>query len=135
MGTISNAKNRPINVQTGTIPNVENGMRNWFQPMVFELVTKSVVDFQALETGTEINFRGVIQPLSGRVLALKPEGQRAWNWLQVHSDPVLLLNVDEIINYRGKHFRIMARKDYELYGYVYYEMQSDWLGSDPAVTP
>ncbi len=133
MGTIKNAADTPLNVQTGTVPNVGGAMLNWFQPMTFELVTKSVVAFQAYEVGSEIAFWGVIQPLSNRDLLLKPEGQRAWTWLMLHAEPQLALNVDEVVKYLGVQYRIMGRKDYTLYGYVTYDLVQDWTGAGPTV--
>jgi hypothetical protein len=133
MGTIANGKNTPINVGTGTIPNVNAAMTNWFQPMVFMRVVKTTEAFQAVETGETINFQGVIQPLDGRRLALKPEGQRAWTWLWLHADPSLKLDVDEVVIYLGVQTRIMALKDYSIYGYVSYELVQDWTGAGPEV--
>lgn len=130
---IGNAKDRPINVQTGTVPNVSGAMQNWFQPMVFTLVTKTVVAFQNVEVANDIAFRGVIQPLSGRRLELKPEGQRAWNWSWLHSDPSLALDVDDVVYYLGVQTRIMSRKDYSIYGYIEYEIVQDWTGAGPVV--
>lgn len=131
MGTIANGKNTPLNVQTGTIPNVGGAMKDWFQPMVFEQVVKSVVDFQNVETGVLINFEGVIQALNPRRLIFKPEGQRAWTWLWLHADPSLTLQVDEIVTYLGVQTRVMSRKDYSINGYIEYELVQDWEGSSP----
>lgn len=132
--TIANGSNTPLNVQTGTIPDVEGGMRDWFQPMVFTQVAKDIVGYQNSEAATPINFRGVMQPFSERQLMLKPEGQRAWTWLWLHSDPVLTLQVDEVVNYLGVQTRVMSRKDYSIYGYVEYQLVQDWTGSGPGVT-
>lgn len=132
--TIQNGKNNPLNVQTGTIPDVSGALKDWFQPMEFIRVTKMVVEFQAVEIADPINFRGVIQPLTDRRLILKPEGQRAWTWLWLHADPVLTLQVDEVVSYLGVKTRVMSRKDYTIYGYVSYELVQDWTGSGPAVS-
>lgn len=129
--TIGNAANRPLNVQTGTVPNVGGAMLDWFQPMVFTRVVKTVVGFQVVETAVPTNFQGVIQPLSGKLLQLKPEGQRGWNWQWLHADPVLSLEIDEVVTYLGVQTRIMSRKDYTIYGYVEYELVQDWTGSGP----
>lgn len=135
MGTISNAANRPLNFQTGTVPDVSGAMQDWFQPMVFGRVVKTTVDFQVVETEVDINFQGVIQPYNPRQLLLKPEGQRAWTWLTLHADPVLSLDVDEVVKYLGVQTRVMSRKDYTIYGYVMYELVQDWTGSGPTVSP
>lgn len=132
--TIQNGRDVALNVQTGTIPNMSGAMLDWFQPMIFELVTKSVTAFQALEVGEEISFMGVWQPLSGRRLEIKPEGERKWSWYLVHSQICLPLNVDEVIKYRGTQYRIMSQKNYDIYGYYEYELVEDYTGSGPEVS-
>lgn len=117
--------------QMGTVPNVAGGFADYYQPMVFETVGKIVNGFMLEETGNPLNFRGVIQPLTNRQLYLKPEGQRAWTWFMLHSDPALVLNVDDVVIWRGKQTRVMSRKDYAMYGYIYYELCQDWTGSGP----
>lgn len=131
MGTIANGKDVPLNVQTGTVPDVSGALKDWFQPMIFTRVVKSIVDFQNVEVATPINFQGIIQVLSPRKLLFKPEGQRAWTWLWLHADPVLTLQVDEVVSYLGVQTRVMSRKDYSIYGYVEYELVQDWTGSGP----
>jgi hypothetical protein len=132
-GTIVNAKDRPLNSQAGTVPEVSGAMRDWFQPMTFGRVVKRTVANQVVETKTPVNFRGVIQPLSERKLILKPEGQRAWTWLQLHSDVSLKLEVDEVVTYNGVQTRVMAQNDYSLYGYIEYQLVQDYTGSGPSV--
>ncbi len=129
--TIANGKNKPLNVQTGTVPDVSGALKDWFQPMTFELVTKTTEAFQVVEAGEPITFMGVIQPLRSRDLMLKPEGQRAWTWLMLHADPVLSLQVDEVVLYLGVQTRVMARKDFSTYGYNEYQLVQDYTGSGP----
>lgn len=130
---IFNAKDRPINVAVGGLPNVNSALGGWLQPMVFGKVTKTVTGYQVLETEDPYSFMGVIQPLTNRQIAYKPEGQRAWTWLMLHADPALELNVDDVVSYLGKQTRIAARKNYTQYGYIYYELVQDWEGSGPTV--
>ncbi len=131
MGTIQNASNIPLNQKAGTAPDVSGALTDWFQPMTFTTIVKTVVGFEVVETPTDTTFQGVIQPLSSRRLELKPEGQRAWTWFTLHADPVLTLQVDDVVEYLGVQTRIMARKDFSLYGYVEYEIVQDWTGAGP----
>jgi hypothetical protein len=131
--TIQNGKNIPLNVGTGSIPNVSGAMQSWFQPMTFEPVVKSTIGFRVVETGNPINFRGVIQPLEPRRMEIKEEGQQAWTWLQLHSDISLRLNVDDVVLYLGVQTRVMALKDYKIYGYMEYHLVQDWTGAGPQV--
>jgi hypothetical protein len=131
MSTISNGSNRPLNTRAGTVPQMGGALQNWFQPMVFTRVVKTVSGFQVVETPEDINFQGVIQPFTDRQLFLKPEGQRAWTWFLLHADPVLKLDVDEVVSYLGEQTRVMSRRDYSIYGYVEYHLVQDWTGSGP----
>lgn len=134
--TIANGCNIPINVQTGTIPDMGDALKDWFQMMTFTRVIKSIVAYREVESAVDVNFWGVIQPLSPRALMLKPEGQRAWTWFQLFAqakpqEAVLTLDVDEVVTWLGKQTRVMARKDYALYSYVEYHLVQDWTGSGP----
>ena len=94
--------------------------------MTFTRVLKRTVNFQLEEYEEAINFAGIIQPLTYRRLMLKPEGQRAWSWFELHSTPALILNVDEVVNYLGLRTRVMGRFNFEIYGYIAYELVQDW---------
>lgn len=137
MATINNAANQPLFAKAGTTPDVSGALQDYYQDMQFTKILKQVIGFQVLETPEPINFRGVIQPFTERQIFLKPEGQRAWTWFLVHSDPVLTLQVDDIIVsltrdiLNGKQTRVMARRDYKLYGYVEYHLVQDWIGAGP----
>lgn len=131
MSVIGQGKNIPLNQRQGTFPNVNDALNDWFQPMVFGVVTKTTSGFQVVETMVEVNFKGVWQPLTDRKLMLKPEGQRAWSWFWLHADPTLNLEVDNVVTYLGEQFRVMAKKDYKLNGYVEYELVQDFTGSGP----
>lgn len=131
MATITNGANTPLNARSGSVPNVSGAMQNWFQPMTFGVVTKTNVGFEVVETVDNVSFRGVIQPLSGRDLLIKPEGQRAWKWTMLHSDITLDLKIDSIVTYLGLQYRVMSKKDYRIYGYYYWELVEDYTGAGP----
>lgn len=132
MTLIRNAGDFPLSHQpAGTVPDVSGAMQDYFQPMTFSPVGKVVNGFVVVETSAPINFRGVMQPLSERRLALKPEGQRAWSWFLVNADLATVVNVDDVVIWFGKQTRVMARKDFGLYGYSQYELVQDWTGSGP----
>jgi hypothetical protein len=130
--TIQNAANTPLTFQQGTVPNMMEALTDYFQEMVFTKIVKTVVGFQVLETATNINFMGVIMPYSGRDLNLLPEGQRAWNWQTLFSQPVLTLFPDDVVTWQGRQVRVMSRKDYALYGYVEYSLVLDWNQAGPS---
>lgn len=128
---INNASSRAINLQNGTTPDVSGALQDWYQPMVFETVVKTVSGFQVVETPTVYNFQGVIQPFTERQLLLKPEGQRAWTWFLMHSDTSLALQVDDVVNWLGIQTRVMSRGFYGLEGYIVWHLVQDYTGSGP----
>ena len=130
--TIRNGNMVPLNLDTGTVPDVSGALKDYFQLMKFDQVVKTTVNFQDVETTTPINFWGTWQPFTERQLFFKPEGQRAWSWFWLHAEPSVTLNVDDVVNWNGKQTRVMARKDFGLYGYVEFHLVQDWTGAGPA---
>lgn len=121
-----NAKLKPLNQNSGTVPDMSVALQNWFQAMIFSIITKTVVNYKVVEASTDINFRGVWQNLSPQQLQLKPEGQRAWRWYQVHAEISLQLFPDQVIVYLEKKYRVMAKIDQSLYGYLEYHLVEDY---------
>lgn len=131
MSWINNAKDTPLNANSGTLPDMSSVLQDWYQTMTFGIITKNVSDFQVIESVMSTTFHGVWQPFTNRQLMMKPEGQRSWDWFMLHSEQALSLNTDDIIIYLTKQYRVMAKKDYTLYKYQYYELVSDWESSGP----
>ncbi len=131
---IRNGKDTPLNANSGTLPQVDDAMLDYFQPMQFGVVTKTSgrsTGFQVVETKVTTDFRGVWQPMSDRKLMMKPEGQRQWKWFTCHADPSLILETDSVITYLGEQYRVESMRDYKLYGYVEYHLVQDFTGSGP----
>ena len=128
---IQNAASLPLFYRSGTVPDVSGALRDYYQPMFFSKITKTVVDFQVIETTSPISFMGTWQPLSAQHLKMKPEGQRAWKWFLLHAEPTLILQPDDVITWNSIQTRVMARKDYALYGFIEYELVQDYLGVSP----
>lgn len=131
---IQNGSNIHLQTRAGSVPTMQSALNSWFQPMTFTQIFKDTQAFQVIEKSESTSFRGVIQPLTKRQLIMKPEGQRAWTWLQLHADPSLKLQVDDVVVYLNVQTRVMARVDYTLYGYVEYELVQDWQGPTPIET-
>lgn len=129
--TIQNGSNVPLTFDQGTVPNMSIALANWYQTMTFTQIVKTVVGFEVVETPTNTTFRGVLQPYTGKQMAILSEGERGWNWFTLHSDPVLKLQIDDVVTWQGRQIRIMSRKDYSLYAYIEYTMIIDWTGSGP----
>lgn len=123
---IVNAKDKPLFGGNGNLPNMGDALLSWFQQIQFVLITKEIVDFELIEVEKPSCFMGVIQPLSSKKLEMKPEGQRAWTWSQIHASPDLVLKNDDVMNIQGVRYRVMNKFDYSKYNYVLYEIVEDF---------
>ncbi|MDR2676134.1 MAG: hypothetical protein LBC18_15030 [Opitutaceae bacterium] len=131
-----NASARPLAETGGAgLPFVGGAMTGWFRPLTAGVVTKAIVDFEAVETVAQITFRGVRQPLNPKRLDLKPEGQRAWKWDTLHCEPSLKLKNDDVVMLDGTRHRVMNVSDFSEYGYMYYEIAEDFAPPPPAAAP
>src|SRR4051812_15840282 len=133
LGPIYNASSRLLTENSGTLPDVSGGFLDYFQPMTFEQITKTVVGFQVQETTTPVSCYGLWQPMGARRLAMMPIGQRKWNHFTLHTQLPVPLQPDDVIVYLGHQYRCLGQTDYSLYGYYYYEFNDDFSGSGPTV--
>lgn len=123
---ISNASDRSLSSNPGTLPNVSEALFSYFQRLTFTAIVKTIVNFQVLETKIGTSFMGVRQPFTPQQLSLKPEGQRAWKWETIHATPELILSPDDVISFDGNPYRVMRKSDFKEYGYVLYEICQDY---------
>ena len=108
------------------VPDTSGSMRAWFQKLTLIRIIKQVIDYEVKEASQPFTTSGVFQPLSGRTLEMKPEGQRAWQGMELHCENGLTLKTDEVVEYRGTRYRVMNCKEYSAYGYSYYELVNDY---------
>jgi len=104
------------------LPNLSNAVRAWSQKFTFDRITKSIVDYQLVETKSVLTFKGHIVPLSPTDLEIKPEGQRQWNWYEVHTTTALELDLDDEVYWKSKKYRVMSKTGDEDYGFYRYEI-------------
>lgn len=134
MNWIKQGKDTPLGEQPqGSVPQMGQTLDQWLQPLTVGIVTKTIKNFQSVETMVQYTFRGVWQVFTARQLMLKPEGQRAWSWYMIHTQTDLVLKVDDVFEYKGKQYRVMLKKNYSLYGYFEYDVVQDWENSGPEV--
>lgn len=117
---IVNAKDKSLNYSG--LPQMGEVLPSWFQTMTFDVVTKSVVDYEVKEVLESITTQGVRQPMSAQQLSIKPEGQRAWRWETLHCLPDVKLKVDDIVIFDGVKYRVMQRWNWSEYGYLEYHL-------------
>ena len=98
----------------------------WARPITIGIIAKTMANEEVVETVTEYDTRGMLQPFTASQLALKPEGQRTWDWSGLHTLPDFEMKLDDVVTLFGRRFRVMFKKDYSLYGYIRYELVEDY---------
>lgn len=132
--SIVNAKDKSLTDNPSNLPNVSDALLQLFQPIKFTKVTKSLLNYSVTEVETSYDMMGVRQPLSAQKLAMKPEGQRQWQWEMIHAFPDLILIPDEIIVFNTVRYRVMEKFDWKEYGYVEYHIQRSFLPPNYVLT-
>jgi len=108
-------------------PQICAAFQNWQSDITLVVVKQQIVDGLVKDIERQMTFKGVIQPLGAQKLMLKPEGERAWKWLQIHCfSGKLNLDPNDRILYRDEYFKIMADNDYSLNNYVEYHLVKDY---------
>lgn len=149
--TLENAKNTPLNVKAGMVPQLSGALQNYFQPMQFILVEKTVSGGFLVESGDAlqpwttpdgqviqgalVKFMGVLFP-KVRNLDMKKEGQRRWSGFDLYSDTQLQLKVDDCVIYNGVNniqYRCLSKWDYSLENFIQYFLVEDYTYSGPLV--
>lgn len=109
------------------MPQISAAFAGWMTNISLLKHTESVVNGFVKSTQNTILFYGTIQPLSPRSLALKPEGQRSWTWLQIHARALSLnLIPGDKITWSGDIYKVMELLDYSLNGFVEYHLVKDF---------
>lgn len=122
---IMNAKNQTLKNINSNLPNMSGTIQGWFLDVTFKYVTRVLDDDSAdftEETEKIIHTKGVVRPPSAKDLKLMPEGAWAWEWLQIHCLPDVVLDTNQFVIYDDKRYKVMDKKDYSKYGYVRYTL-------------
>lgn len=99
----------------------------WMTKITLIVIQQTVVDGFVIDTESKVTFQGTVQPLSPEQVQLKPDGQRSWQWLQIHclAGALNLVTNDKFI-YNDIRYKIMAVLDYSLNNYVEYHAVRDF---------
>jgi hypothetical protein len=98
--------------------------------MTFKKITKALLNFSIIEVATAFDTLGVRQPMKPQDLAMKPEGQRQWQWETMHTIPNVILVPDDVIEFSSIRYRVMSKTDWKEYGYIEYTIVRDFLPPD-----
>lgn len=120
-------KDIKINMINGMLPNVSDTLTGWEVDIYAVFVKQSIIDSEIINQDIIKKISGTLQPLKAEEVDLKPEGQRAWQWYDIHVKSVYpVLRVEQKIKVNNIDYKIMAVKDYSLYGYVEYHVVKNY---------
>ena len=112
--------------ETTLQPNVRCAFSGWEEQVIYTFDVKTVDEGDVVTTAVPIYFMGMIQPLGGEELTLKPEGQRSWEWLQIHAETSLFLKTDDAILVDEKRYKVMKVGPWKRNGYYEYHVIRDY---------
>lgn len=117
---------KKINEMTA-MPQMEAAFAGWAYDITLIRITQTISNGFVTNVETPVNFKGTIQPLQPNKIALKPEGQRSFEWLQIHClNRTLNLATNDRITYKNQNYKIMAKLDYSLNNYIEYHAIQDY---------
>ena len=122
------SRNRSITgITKSGMPQMDTTLTGWEVPLTLVKITQNVVEGDLVTAETQINFKGVWQPLSAEQLQLLPEGQRSWEncWVHARASQLNLETASKVI-FNNKRYKITQKKDYGLNSYVEYMLIRDY---------
>lgn len=110
------------------LPNMSNTLNGWEVSVIADYVYQERnVDGEITDLSKEMRIKGVLQPLKAEEVQLKPEGQRSWAWYQLHvKSNYEPLYTEQVVKINNQGYKVMAVKNYDLYGYIEYHLIKDY---------
>ncbi|MEE0061552.1 MAG: hypothetical protein UE295_12050 [Acutalibacteraceae bacterium] len=102
------------------LPNMSSTIVGWFLPIRIGIITRTVVDFEQVETVKWVDTQGVVQQYHTENLEISKDGDRSWDVIQIHCLPDLQLENDNLIIYKDIVYKVMNNNNYSDYGYMEY---------------
>ena len=118
---IQSAKNYTLKNINSNLPNMESTIKNWFLDIEFKVLKKKQEGADWVNKIDRIvKTKGVVQPAKDTDLKFFSEGYRDWNYQKIHCLNNADFKLDELIEYDGIVYKVMAKKNYQKYGYIRY---------------
>lgn len=121
---IVNANSKPLDQITPTVPTMN--LTSWFQNITFTIIKKTLINFEIIETQTQIVFQGIVETVDPAKLSVLPLGERRWNQMTVWTSTDLELNIDDVFIYQQVPYRVTRKYDWQPYGYLQYDCAEDY---------
>jgi hypothetical protein len=105
------------------IPKIQSALNGWETNITLIKISQAI-DSKGIrqDTETQINFKGVVQPLKVQESKASELGKRAWQSWMIHTRIAQELNTDDKVLYKGKRYTVIAFNDFELNNYFEYHL-------------
>lgn len=100
------------------LPQIQVAFSNWQTSITYIDETRRITDFESNPIQTSFQIMATVQPLSPYALSVKPEEQRAFQWLQIHANPDSRFKIGDYVLYNNRRYRIMTIRDHTASNYV-----------------
>lgn len=119
---------KPFNQDASSgLPQMQDAFANWESGLELTKVTQRIENGLVYDRKEKFKFRGVVQPLSDKIINVKPENLRAFEWKLIHAETgALNLNNNDLIEIKGKRFKVFGLRDYSDMGYMEYHAVEDF---------
>lgn len=113
------------------MPQMKAAFSGWQSNITVQHITQEIENGFVKQNERCVCLKGTWQPLSPEEIALKPDGQRSWEWIDLHIEGnKILFATNDLVIYRGIKYKIMAVKDYTLNNYSEYHLVLDYQESE-----
>lgn len=128
---INNANKKSLSQTSSALPQVDPAVAEFLQNMSFGIVQKTMVDGYIQEVVITKKCLATKQAMNPTELAMKPEGQRTWNWSKIHSID-LDVPLDSVFILDTLCYRVLSRIENGEYGFFEYDVKEDYSGPLPS---
>lgn len=109
------------------MPQLSSALAGWTQSINLLIITQEIINGFPKDIVKKLAFKGMVQPLSPRAIALKPEGQRSWEWLQIHAvTKSVIMKVGDKLEWQGRRYKVMADLNYFQDGFMEFHLVRDF---------
>ena len=108
------------------VPYMKKTLNGWVKNTNVVIITKSIVDYEEVETETATTLKINKQPVPQTKVDRKPESQREWKWWSFIIQGETLLKVDDIIIVDSIRYRIENISNWSESGFTKYEAIEDY---------
>lgn len=128
---------KPLNVALSGMPQMSAAFGGWTVPISLLLIRQEISAGFLVNYEETVSVKGVWQPLDPEEIELKPEGQRSWEWVDLHvqGSTVKFKTNDRVLK-DGVRYKVMSSKDYTLNNFSEYHLVRDFDdGLQPSPVP